>query len=197
MPPYARGTGLQVVRRALKAAELTDTEDEALQRAAARTGINQYEALLQEERSHADPERFSTTSSNRLPRGPPKRMDSAQVELPKVSVREIQVKQVDRNIAHLRANQDPSAGSRVSRMGSGASLPAGGGGDQGGVGGGAGSGAGGGIGPSGTSGGGGRGGTLEGAVAVMNACILRRISEVELGGDPKREVADNFASALM
>ena len=29
-----------------------------------------------------------------------------QAELPKVSVREIQVKQVDRNIAHLRANQE-------------------------------------------------------------------------------------------
>lgn len=168
-----------------------------------------YETSLQEERSHLDPDRFSTTSSNRIPRGPPKRVESEKVcfligpqtggasesrshlcfymsrkmrmsnslsvvgarghsrskcrcaffstlsevsnkdpstelrgrstknekqaslgrrqyfmtaspipsfirtyllamqaELPKVSVREIQVKQVDRNIAHLRANQE-------------------------------------------------------------------------------------------
>lgn len=35
-----RGTGLQVVRTALKGAELSDVEDETVQRAAARTEMN-------------------------------------------------------------------------------------------------------------------------------------------------------------
>ena len=35
-----RGTGLQVVRTALKGAELSDVGDETLQRAAAQTEIN-------------------------------------------------------------------------------------------------------------------------------------------------------------
>lgn len=38
-----------------------------------------YETSLQEERSHIDPDRFSTTSSNRIPRGPPKRVESEKV----------------------------------------------------------------------------------------------------------------------
>lgn len=48
-------------------------------------------------------------------------------------------------------------------------------------------------------GGGGVGGpvALEGAVAVMNACVLRRISEAELGGDPNADPSDSFAAALL
>lgn len=38
--PLRRGTGLQVVRTALKGAELSDVEDETVQRAAARTEMN-------------------------------------------------------------------------------------------------------------------------------------------------------------
>lgn len=38
---------------------------------------------------------------------------------------------------------------------------------------------------------------LEGAVAVMNACVLRRISEAELGGDPSLDPSDSFAAALL
>ncbi|CAM9249165.1 unnamed protein product, partial [Hapterophycus canaliculatus] len=128
--PYARGTGLQVVRTALKGPELSDVEDETIQRAAARTEMNKYEMSLQEERSHQDPERFSTTSSTRIPRGPPKRVESEKIELPKVSVREIQVKQVDRNIAHLRVNQEIASGAG---SGGGPGSVGGGGGGQRGV----------------------------------------------------------------
>lgn len=38
---------------------------------------------------------------------------------------------------------------------------------------------------------------LEGAIAVMNACILRRISEAELGGDVNAEPSDSFGAALL
>lgn len=38
-----------------------------------------YETSLQDERSNQDPDRFSTTSSNRIPRGPPKRVESEKV----------------------------------------------------------------------------------------------------------------------
>eukprot|EP00752_Nemacystus_decipiens_P006554 g5901.t1 len=193
VPPYARGTGLQVVRTALKGAELSDVEDETVQRAAARTEMNKYETSLQEERSHLDPDRFSTTSSNRIPRGPPKRVESEKTELPKVSVREIQVKQVDRNIAHLRANQEI-----VSLAGSGGG-PASVGGGQRGVMSRASSNVSEGRPVMGGGGVGGAGGNvaLEGAVAVMNACVLRRISEAELGGDPNADPSDSFAAALL
>ncbi|CAM9879604.1 unnamed protein product [Scytosiphon promiscuus] len=195
VPPYARGTGLQVVRTALKGPELSDVEDETVQRAAARTEMTKYETSLQEERSHQDPDRFSTTSSTRIPRGPPKRVESEKVELPKVSVREIQVKQVDRNIAHLRANQEIASG--AGSGGGPASVGGGGGGQRGvmsratsnasearpamGA-------------PSALGGG---GVALEGAVAVMNACVLRRISGAELGGDPGADPSDSFAAALL
>eukprot|EP00903_Cladosiphon_okamuranus_P019641 g18059.t1 len=193
---WFRGTGLQVVRTALKGAELSDVEDETVQRAAARTEMNKYEMSLQEERSHLDPDRFSTTSSNRIPRGPPKRVESEKTELPKVSVREIQVKQVDRNIAHLRANQEI-----VSVAGSGGG-PASVGGGQRGVMSRATSNASEGrpiMGAPSSIGGGGAGGpaALEGAVAVMNACVLRGISEAELGGDANADPSDSFAAALL
>ncbi|CAM9561394.1 unnamed protein product, partial [Hapterophycus canaliculatus] len=44
---------------------------------------------------------------------------------------------------------------------------------------------------------GGGGVALEGAVAVMNACVLRRISGAELGGDPSADPSDSFAAALL
>lgn len=38
---------------------------------------------------------------------------------------------------------------------------------------------------------------LEGAVAVMNACVLRRIPEAELGGDRNADPSDSFTAALL
>lgn len=38
---------------------------------------------------------------------------------------------------------------------------------------------------------------LEGSIAVMNACILRRISEEELGGDPNADPSDSFVAELL
>lgn len=47
-------------------------------------------------------------------------------------------------------------------------------------------------------GGGAEGGVgLEGAVAIMNACIFRRISEEELGGDRSADPSDSFAAAVL
>lgn len=47
-------------------------------------------------------------------------------------------------------------------------------------------------------GGGAEGGAgLEGAVAIMNACIFRRISEEELGGDRSADPSDAFAAAVL
>lgn len=40
-------------------------------------------------------------------------------------------------------------------------------------------------------------GGLEGAVAIMNACIFRRISEEELGGDQSADPSDAFAAAVL
>lgn len=49
-----------------------------------------------------------------------------------------------------------------------------------------------------TSQGAGAGAAIEGAVAVMNACILRRISKDELGGDQNTDVAiDAFLGGLL
>ena len=38
---------------------------------------------------------------------------------------------------------------------------------------------------------------LEGTVAIMNACIFRRISEEELGGDRSADPSDSFAAAVL
>lgn len=45
----------------------------------ATTIPSRYEASLQEERSYADVDRFRTSSSTRIPRGPTKRVEDEQV----------------------------------------------------------------------------------------------------------------------
>ncbi|CAM9584195.1 unnamed protein product, partial [Phaeothamnion confervicola] len=121
-PPYARGTGIQVVRSMLKSAELGDVADETMQRTAAKSKMAEHEASLQTDRS-LEPERFAAAMSAKVARGPPKKMTAFEVTaLPVLSVKEIQVRQVDRNVATLYAphsNSGTHVGASVSTAGTG------------------------------------------------------------------------------
>ncbi|CAM9306278.1 unnamed protein product [Chrysoparadoxa australica] len=194
-PHYARGTGIQMVRSVLKGSDLSDVGDESTQRTAARSKMMEYESGLQQERSTMEPA-FGGSVSSKQSRLPPKPVGEKETVMPKVAVKEIQVKQVDRNIAHLRGGGS-SALSIGRSYNSAAGRDAGSQRDAQSY---AGS-----VGPRGHAGHSsaeGLGGSsaappLEGSVAVMNACVVKRLSVADLGGDPRGEPVDNFVMGLL
>lgn len=102
-PAYARETGSWKVREALKSVD--DNSDLLLQSRLAQETMSVHDKSVHEERS-LDPDRFSTTSiagrSNQIT--PSLRHDEVS-DGPQVRVKEIQVKQLDRNVTHLRASK--------------------------------------------------------------------------------------------
>jgi hypothetical protein len=152
-PTYARGTGIQMVRSMLKSAELADVGDETLQRLAARSQVEMYEQSLQAQRLQQE----QSPTQVRGTRPAPKTISNSTEEMPRVSVKEIKVKQVDRNIAHLRGNA-PASGAGVASLQDGSRSE---------------------ILTQYSSGGGctaGGGASLESVVAILNACVLRRLA---------------------
>lgn len=104
-PGYARDISVTKVRRALHHNDLGEDSDVQTVTRFAAVVLNDHERLLQEERM-LDPERFSTsTISLRQSHAVSKTSTDHEAPMPQIKVKEIQVKQLDRNITHLRATR--------------------------------------------------------------------------------------------
>ncbi|GMH87966.1 hypothetical protein TrVE_jg2367 [Triparma verrucosa] len=109
-PPYMRNTGSKIVKDTLRTGNFTEHPDQTTTENALRSELEQHEADLQLEKS-IDPERFSSSLSLSGSRAPhvSKAMGEYEAPVPQVTVERIEVKQSDKNIAALRASQDPMA----------------------------------------------------------------------------------------
>ena len=126
LPAYMRTTGSKVVKDKLRTGNFTEHPDQTTTQAALEAELGTHEATLQLEKS-VDPERFSSLSlsGSRAPHQP-KPMGEEEAPVPQVTVERIEVKQSDRNIAQLRASQDPMAArlnSSVASAGSSVGSP--------------------------------------------------------------------------
>jgi len=107
-PAYAKHTGSAVLRNTMRNSALSETDDEVTRQRRLHEKFGEHERSLQEERS-IDPDRFSSQSqatNKGMARGPPRALGAATEPVPQVTVKEISVKQVDRNIAQLRATKE-------------------------------------------------------------------------------------------
>ena len=102
---YTKDIGLTRVRKELRKNDLRDDSDILTVSRMASSVLGEHHRSLQEERI-SDPDRFSTASitGNRLSPGAPQSMAESSAELPQVKVKEIQVRQLDRNVTQLRAS---------------------------------------------------------------------------------------------
>ena len=120
---YARDTGSWKVREALRNSDLHEGSDESAIKKVSKASVEDHERNVQEGRS-IDQERYSQTLSVGTSNSQmPPRKAGAEVELdtPQVRVKEITVKQLDRNVTHLRASkqmQKNSVGQSNNRPGS-------------------------------------------------------------------------------
>lgn len=123
-PGYAKDISLTKVRKAMQRSDLNEDSDiQTVSRIVSNVVVD-HEKSLQEERL-SDPDRFTASvigSGSRISQSMPKSfVDSADEGGPQVRLKEIQVKQLDRNITHLRiskkfssmGNSDNSPGSKV------------------------------------------------------------------------------------
>jgi len=106
-PGYARETSLAKVRHTVKAKDLKEGYDVERNSEIVSDVISRHERDLQQERLN-DPERFSvaSNSSQSLVSRQSRKLNNVEENLPQIHAREIQVKQLDRNITHLRASKD-------------------------------------------------------------------------------------------
>jgi len=123
-PGYAKDISLTKVRKAMQRSDLNEDSDIQTVSRIVSNVVMDHEKSLQEERLN-DPERFTASvigSDSRISQSMPKAfVDSTDDEGPQVRLKEIQVKQLDRNITHLRiskkfssmGNSDISPGSKV------------------------------------------------------------------------------------
>lgn len=112
---YLKDISLTKVRKELKRNDLRDDSDMMTVSRVASVVLGEHTRTLQEERL-SDPERFNTrgesfntTASTVSARqshatAPQSILESSAMELPQVRVKEIQVRQLDRSIAHLRVS---------------------------------------------------------------------------------------------
>eukprot|EP01038_Epipyxis_sp_PR26KG_P010620 gene10620-14262_t len=104
---YATDTSLNKVRKAIKANDLQEGYNTQQSSKIIAGVIDGHETALQEER-FTDPDRFSVSSVNKsiLGTGTSRKLNKDRsVELPQIHAKEIQVKQLDRNVTHLRASK--------------------------------------------------------------------------------------------
>lgn len=109
---YAKETSAAKVRSAMKKNDLCDdNSDQMFASKVASEVLEEHERSLLEERS-TDPERFnvSTNIVGKSSQMPPKRTSELDDNAPQVTVKEIQVKQLDRNVTHLRASKQQQMG---------------------------------------------------------------------------------------
>lgn len=122
---YAKDNSLAKVRKAIQHNDLKEGYNMQTSSAIVANVIEQHETELQEER-FIDPERYSVASLTKTAKAEPKKISRNTVELPQIQAKEIQVKQIDRNITHLRASKqiggNPGNRSPTSQM-AGSSRP--------------------------------------------------------------------------
>lgn len=105
-PGFMRENGLSKVRKAMQYNNLKEGYNTQKSAVIVSDVLQGYEKQLQEER-FLDPDRFSVASgANKSIQGSvTRKVSNVQEELPTVTAKEIQVKQLDRNITHLRASR--------------------------------------------------------------------------------------------
>ena len=104
---YTRDTGAWKVREALRNSDLNEGSDEITTKRHTKAHLDDHERNIQEGRS-IDQDRFSQSLSigtNNSQAAPRKQAPNAEVDAPHVRVKEITVKQLDRNVTHLRASK--------------------------------------------------------------------------------------------
>lgn len=103
---YTRDTGAWKVREALRNSDLNEGSDENTTKRHTKSHLDNHERSIQEGRS-IDQERFSQSLSigTNNSQMPPRKLGEATEEAPQVRVKEITVKQLDRNVTHLRASK--------------------------------------------------------------------------------------------
>lgn len=108
---YARETGAWRVREALRNSDLNEGSDETTVKRLAKASVEDHERSIQEGRS-IDPDRFSQTLSiaTNNSQMPPRKEGVEVASTPQVRVKEITVKQLDRNVTHLRATKQMQKG---------------------------------------------------------------------------------------
>jgi hypothetical protein len=122
---YARDTGAWKVRETLRKGGFGDDSDLNTVSKVSRDASDEHEKSIHEGRS-IDPEKFATVSiAPSVTQMAPRAHDSSADQTLQVRVKEIQVKQLDRNVTHLRASKQmngggpsgniPGAGSPTSR----------------------------------------------------------------------------------
>jgi len=106
-PGYARETSLAKVRHTVKAKDLKEGYDVERSNEIVSDVISRHERDLQQDRLN-DPERFSVASngSQSVVSRQTRKLNNVEENLPQIHAKEIQVKQLDRNITHLRASKD-------------------------------------------------------------------------------------------
>lgn len=104
---YTRETGAWKVREALRNSDLNEGSDENTTKRHTKSHLDEHERSIQENRS-IDQDRFSQSLSigtNNSQAPPRKHVKDAEMDTPQVRVKEITVKQLDRNVTHLRASK--------------------------------------------------------------------------------------------
>lgn len=106
-PKYAKHTGAAVLRNTMRSSVLSETNDEVTRQRKLNEKFGDHERSLQEERS-IDPDRFSSHSqaAKGMLRSSPQAVGAEVEPVPQVTLKEISVKQVERNIAQLRATKE-------------------------------------------------------------------------------------------
>ncbi|CAM9629518.1 unnamed protein product, partial [Ectocarpus fasciculatus] len=110
---YAKDTGAWKVKEALRRSDLSETSDDRAVRGYAAGVVDTHERSLQDDRS-LDPERYNPVGGSVARSVAPKASGPEDNEMPQVRVKEIQVKQLDRNVTHLRASKQSMGGGSVS-----------------------------------------------------------------------------------
>lgn len=108
---YAKETGAWRVKEALRKSNVVETGDDvAIGRFTAEV-VEMHERSLQDDKS-LDPDRYSGVSRHapRNSQALKNKSEPEETELPQVLVKEIQVKQLDRNVTHLRASKYMNSG---------------------------------------------------------------------------------------
>jgi hypothetical protein len=103
-PGYSKDTSLAKVRKALAHNDLGEDSDIHTVSRVISEVVMEHERSLHEDRI-SDPERYSGASISQKSSLIPKNANEVDEEVPQVRVKEIQVKQLDRNITHLRASK--------------------------------------------------------------------------------------------
>lgn len=121
---YYRDTGLTKVRRAIQLNDIKEGYNMQKSSVIVAGVLEDHESELQQER-FTDPERFSVSSNNQsisqgvgVGSGVSRKVSNLKEELPQIRAKEIQVKQLDRNITHLRASQSIGSNNNNNRMAS-------------------------------------------------------------------------------